>query len=321
MNSPCIYTLKVLRKIYNKCFGFPRLPRAFVENDTEKASQIIYQALTSARPCMIARFGANELSCLANCIGVTQHENRFLDYIKGLSQPWWWEPNILKNMQQLAGFFPISTVKIQQFCALMLQDIPQVDVLGSWLPDEHLFEKDLANSQKINLELLNPFFSKTPWTKALAGKKVLVVHPFARTIERQYKKRKLLFKNDLLPQFKLKTVQAVQSLAANEVGYADWFEALDSMKSQIDQHDYDICIIGCGAYGFPLAAHVKRMGKKSIHLGGSLQLLFGIRGKRWENPHYNSQYNFSQLMNEHWVRPDDGEKPTGAMQVEGGCYW
>ena len=27
--------------------------------------------------------------------------------------------------------------------------------------------------------------------------------------------------------------------------------------------------LGCGAYGFPLAAHVKRMGKKAIHMGGS----------------------------------------------------
>ena len=50
------------------------------------------------------------------------------------------------------------------------------------------------------------------------------------------------------------------------------------MKSQMDQTDYDIALIGCGAYGFPLAAHAKRMGKQAIHMGGSLQLLFGIRG-------------------------------------------
>ena len=320
MNIISIYTLKVLRKVYGKCLDIPQT-KAFGENDAEKASQIIYNVLMSPKPCMIARFGATELSCLANYIGVTQHQNRFLDYIKGLSHPWWWEPNRMNQMGKLSGFFPISTVKIQQFCALMLRDIPQVDVLGSWLPREDLFDLALSNSQKVNLELLNPYSSKTPWTKALSGKKVLVVHPFARTIERQYKKRKLLFKDDLLPQFELKTVQAVMSFAGNKVDYADWFEALEAMKAQIDQHDYDICLIGCGAYGFPLAAHVKRMGKKGFHLGGSLQLLFGIRGKRWENPNYSSQYHYAQLINEHWVRPDDAEKPAGAMQVEGGCYW
>jgi hypothetical protein len=169
--------------------------------------------------------------------------------------------------------------------------------------------------------LLNPYFSKIPWTKALKGKKVLVVHPFANTIERQYQKRQLLFKDDLLPQFQLSTVKAVQSIAGIQTEFADWFEALDYMKSEIDKHDYDICLIGCGAYGFPLAAHVKRRGKKSVHLGGSLQLLFGIRGKRWENENYNNQYNYARLMNEHWVKPSDEETPQSAVKVEGACYW
>jgi hypothetical protein len=93
------------------------------------------------------------------------------------------------------------------------------------------------------------------------------------------------------------------------------------MKNEIDKTNYDICLIGCGAYGFPLAAHVKRSGKKAVHLGGSLQLLFGIRGKRWENPNYHTQYNYAKLMNEHWVKPGEEEKPKNVNQVEDSCYW
>ena len=93
------------------------------------------------------------------------------------------------------------------------------------------------------------------------------------------------------------------------------------MKAQMDRIDYDICLIGCGAYGFPLAAHAKRMGKKGFHLGGSLQLLFGIRGKRWENPDYNPDYNYAALMNEHWVKPSEEERPVAAKKVEDACYW
>jgi hypothetical protein len=93
------------------------------------------------------------------------------------------------------------------------------------------------------------------------------------------------------------------------------------MKAQMDQVDYDICLIGCGAYGFPLAAHAKRMGNVGFHLGGSLQLLFGIRGKRWENPDYNPVYNYAALMNEHWVKPAEEERPVAANKVEGACYW
>jgi hypothetical protein len=321
LNTFSITVLKVIRKIYAKCAGLKPFAMHECEQDADIAAEFIYDALVADKPCMIARFGSTELSCLANYIGVTQQKNRFAEYIKGESEPWWWEPKIIKQMQQWSGFFPARADKIEQFCELMIQDIPGVDVLGSWLADERLFAQALQHCKRVNFELLNPYFSKMFWTKALAGKKVLVVHPFARTIEQQYKKRELLFKDDLLPQFELMTVQAVQSIAGNPTEFADWFAALDAMKAQIDKHDYDICLIGCGAYGFPLAAHAKRMGKKGFQLGGSLQLLFGISGKRWANPNYNSQYNYAELMNEHWVTPADSEKPTGAAHVEGACYW
>ena len=45
----------------------------------------------------------------------------------------------------------------------------------------------------------------------------------------------------------------------------------------MNKTDYDICLIDCGAYKFPLAAHAKRQGKKAIHLDGSLQLLSKIK--------------------------------------------
>ena len=316
-----IYALKTLRKIYLTLPGVKPETKPTCEQDSENAAELIYNALISYEPCMIARFGSTEMTCLCNYIGIKYQKNRVFDYIKGVTKPWWWEQSIINQMQQWSGFFPVSVDKIEQFCDLMIQDIPEVNILGSWLPDELLFQQELVNCQKINFELLNPYFSETPWTKALAGKKVLVVHPFARTIEKQYKKRELLFKDDLLPQFELKTIQAVQSIAGNPTEFSDWFEALDFMKTEIDKQDYDICLIGCGAYGFPLAAHVKRMGKKGFQLGGSLQLLFGISGKRWENTSYNSKYNYAQLINEYWVKPNEEDTPAGANKVEGACYW
>ena len=93
------------------------------------------------------------------------------------------------------------------------------------------------------------------------------------------------------------------------------------MENEVDKHDFDIALIGCGAYGFPLAAYVKRKGKKAVHFGGSLQLLFGIRGNRWENPNYNPIYNYANLMNEYWVKPGSVEKPQNAEKVENACYW
>ena len=95
-------------------------------------------------------------------------------------------------------------------------------------------------------------------------------------------------------------------------------ELINKVKLQCcgikEKHDFDICLLGCGAYGFPLAAHVKRLGKKAVHIGGALQLLFGIKGRRWDR-------EFSSIYNDAWVRPEENEKPRNANSVEGGCYW
>jgi hypothetical protein len=297
------------------------------DNDPDSASQTIYDALMTHQPCMIARFGAFELATLVNYMGVKGGRKNIINYIKGKELDWWWNESLINAMHTNAGFFQPTTTKIEQFCELMLADIPQIDILGSWLPTENLFEKELGEHQKVHLRLLEPFWSNKPWTKALEGKKVLVVHPFAETIEHQYQQRENLFENKLLPEFELKTIKAIQSIAGEKTDFADWFEALDFMKSEIDKVEYDICLIGAGAYGLALAAHVKRQGKKGFHIGGALQLLFGIKGKRWEDPNYGVKVwgipyaSYSSLINEYWVRPNENARPKGASNVEGACYW
>lgn len=320
MNRIILFILKALRKIYMRIAKInPSLPQC--ENNPNIVSQLIYSKLISDKPCMIARFGSTELSALVNYLGVNSSTHSYLKYIQGKQPEWWWNKNIMNQMQQWSGFFPPTPENMQKFGELMIKDIPMVDILGSWIPQEKLFKEELKQVISVNLELLNPYWSNTPWTKALAGKKILVIHPFAETIKRQYARRKLLFKNpDILPPFELKTIKAVQSLGGTN-RFKNWFDALQWMKNEMDKTDYDICLIGCGAYGFPLAAHAKRQGKKAVHIGGSLQLLFGIRGARWENPHYNETYNYATLMNEYWVKPDENEKPKNAQQVEGACYW
>lgn len=321
MNKITILTMKVLRKLYFLSLKDGVLPKLESDQNPDSVAKTLYDVLSSDEPCMIARFGSTELSCLRNYIGIQNHKNEFFGYVKGTSQQWWWEPKILNQMQQWSGFFPPTEEKIEQFCQLMINDISLVDVLGSWLQEERLFEKELKLAKKVSLLYFDPFWAETPWTMALEGKKVLIVHPFAQTIEQQYKKRKYLFEKNILPEFELKTIKAVQSIAGQSTPFSDWFQALEFMKGEIDKTDFDICLIGAGAYGFPLSAHVKRMGKKGFHLGGSLQLLFGIRGKRWERQDYHEIHNYPKLINDYWVRPGEDEKPSNAEIVEDACYW
>ena len=330
MNQAFVLFLKICRKLYAKTFGGYQLPLLQREEDPDKASEMIYNLLMADKPCMIARFGAFELATLVNYLGVKDSNHSIIKFIKGEQPEWWWNERLIKYMNTNAGFFPPTHQAITQFCDLMMQDMKELNLLGCWVKNEAWFTKELKHIQRVHLRLLEPFWADKPWTRCLKNKKIVVVHPFAKDILSQYtNNRTLLFSNpDTLPEFaSLRTVKAVQSLGGENNGFKDWFDALKWMEDEIDKEDYDICLIGCGAYGFPLAAHVKRQGKKAVHLGGALQLLFGIRGKRWENPSYGVREwgipygSYSSLMNKYWVRPGEGGRPKNANQVEGGCYW
>jgi len=327
MNAFAIIILKTLRKLYLKTFYVKTIGMPECDQNADSSSQKIYEALMADKPCMIARFGSNELLCLTSYLGVKRNDRNIISYITGKSEEWWWNTTNLDNMHMVAGFFPPSLDKFEKYCQLMIMDIPLLDILGSWLEMENNIENKLIGVKKVHIRLLEPFWSKNPWTKALEGKKILLVHPFEKEIYSQYKKKDLLFKENILPDFNLNIVKAIVSHGNEKTNFNDWFEALEYMKSEIDKQDYDICLIGAGAYGFHLAAHVKRRGKKAVHLGGALQLLFGIRGKRWEDPNYGvkewgiPKNLYASLCNEHWVRPDENKRPKGAKKVEGGCYW
>jgi len=86
------------------------------------------------------------------------------------------------------------------------------------------------------------------------------------------------------------------------------------MKREIDKKDFDIALIGCGAYGLPLAAYIKSKGKQAIHIGGSLQLLFGIMGERWKS-------DKTLKVNNYWTKPFKEDFIKKGSQIEKGCYW
>ena len=326
MNELSIFTLKALRKLYTKTFGGYQLPPLQREEDPDKASDMIYNLLMQDKPCMIARFGAFELATLVNYLGVQNKKHSIWKFIKNEQPEWWWNKELMNYMQSNAGFFPATPENLQRFGKLMIEDMKEIDLLGSWIKNEYYIQKETKNASKIAILCLEPFWSKQPWSRILKEEKVLVIHPFAETIRLQYNKREKLFSSpEILPQFELHIIKAVQSLGGNDQ-FKDWFEALEWMKNEMDKIDYNICLIGCGAYGFHLAAHAKRKGKKAIHLGGALQLLFGIKGKRWEDPNYGIKSlkrkgAYLDLMNEYWCYPLNKETPSSAKNVENSCYW
>ena len=329
MNKIIEYLLKGSRKLYNWLLNSNR-NYSVGENNPDVASEMIFNLLSKDRPCMIARFGANEMTCVANYVGVSTEQKSIIDYIRGRQHQWWWNSNMVNQMKNNAGFFPPTENNLSKFSRMMLEDANEVDILGSWLADEDEIMKHNDHFRKISLLALEPYWAKEPWSRVLEGKRIVVVHPFKDDIIHQYRKREKLFKDKrVLPQFaSLRVVKAVQSKGGNnDQGFISWFEALEWMKREMDTEPYDIALIGCGAYGFPLAAHAKRTGHKSVHLGGALQLMFGIKGRRWEIPLYGYDFtgrlnSYKDFFNDDWIYPNQDTIPLDVvLEEDNGSYW
>lgn len=285
----------------------PKFPKKQIMN-IEQAQEEIKRIIEAGKPAMVARFGGNEASCTAEAIGIRL----------GVKKEF--TGKLLQSMHMNAGVFPYGHDMCMRFGQISEEAAKQVDLLAWWRSpmQDYLVKHVCRPDMKMTLlEELEPYYSNNPWTEALKGKKVLVIHPFKSTIEAQYQKRELLFEDPrILPEFELHVLQAVQTIAGEkDERFEDWEAALSYMHQEAMKIDFDVAIIGCGAYGMPLAAKIKESGKIAIHLGGATQLLFGIRGARWDH------YLVSRFFNEHWTRPAESEKPKSAAKVEGACYW
>jgi hypothetical protein len=285
------------------------------------AYETFTEKINAGSPLMIARFGSTEMTCIVAYIlshSKKSYLKKSFDFITGETPAFWFGYKNRTEICNNSGFFPDDKELVSRFSQTILEYAKDIDVLLTWLNGEkYIFPFLKKNCIILSLWDIEPFFQEKPWTMHLEGKKVLVIHPYAKSITSQYPKRHQIFPDkQVLPDMELKTYRSVQSIANNKIPFKDWFEALHFMNSEIEKIDFDIALIGAGAYGMPMAAHIKRMGKQAIHIGGSLQLYFGIIGARWEKiPH------FKAILNEHWVRPLPEEHPDDFKKVEGGVYW
>ena len=313
------YFNKILRrhgilKYFHREPVMPRYAHKWVMTKRQ-TNDYIYDLIQQNKPFMVCRFGNTELQTVVGnlrvkIMGHSAEADAYLDK---------WFTRLGKD----SGFFPVEEKYLDQFTQCILDAYQQADLLAMW----HLNMEDFViDEYKPQVDItylfrLEPWLAECrPWSAALRGKKVLVIHPFEDTIQSQYKKRELLFPGtEILPAFELKTKKAVQTLCGErDERFDTWFEALEYMYKEALKIDFDVAIIGCGAYGMPLAAKLKQAGKQTIHLGGATQLLFGIKGRRWEE---NYPSKIARCFNDAWVYPLDSEKPKNGGTVEQGCYW
>lgn len=263
-----------------------------------EGNDLIYRKILANEPTAIGKIGTTELSCLRI------YKGYFRD--KSYSSPW----DIMRSPggRYYGGIYPDTPEIFEQFSKIYIESLKTLDMVGAWYnKDESKIINEYCNSAIVidSMRFIEPYYFSNPWSKGLRDKVVLVIHPFEESILYQYDNRKLLWENPgILPDFTLKILKVPQNAGVQKPLFENWVLTLQYLKDRVDNINFDVAIIGCGAWSIPLVSHIKEMGKIGIHMGGATQILFGIKGGRWL-----SLPSVSKFFNEHWINVLESDLP------------
>ena len=292
-----------------------------IEKGAEEIRKCIEEALAKKEGALIGRNGTIELETL-------------LFRLFGSAPNQQYPASIAKRMELHAGIWPASKNSIDRWVFMMLEAIRNTDVLvAGWyeplkIHEEKLLQQTNTLAPRIPLRSLEPYYvsPEERWTTLLAGQRVAVVSSFTKSMSEQLENRELIWPvapDSLLPanvEWVFFQTGYAPSLAMGVAGWPSdiisWDVAVNSIVKKVVSSQASIALIGCGGLGMLIGSELKKQGIVAIVLGGATQVLFGIKGKRWE-----THSVISHFWNDAWVWPKPTETPRGASLIEGSCYW
>jgi hypothetical protein len=150
----------------------------------------------------------------------------------------------------------------------------------------------------------------------IKDKKVLVISSFDGLIKKQYENGNVYKIYDKFPKIKSLDTLKFPYCFLNNGPDKNYFETLDKIYEEIKKKDFDVVLLGCGAYGHMLTHKIHaELNKEAIYVGGYIQTLFGIKNTR------NDEHK-DLITNKYWITQiPNNYKPSNYKLIENGCYW
>ena len=323
-----------------------RLSRKCNEEGYKFIYDSIAKSILKSKVIMIGKIGANELLVIYQTIGILQ--NQIQNY----------SPDIFREGIQGAGIYPCNKEGFIIFAKTYLESIKSMNIMASWNDnllqvEEHIWNNYIVNSKKLDSDIdtnenntievlglvdlcsLESFYTEPKywWQNLYENKTILVITPFAKSIQTQLdvSKRDKVWKGKWngfwSKNINFKFIKFPHPyLISSDEDKAKFPVNLDLLMKQhyknIDEiGDFDIALIGAGAYSILLCDYIKRVKcKTAFHLGGGLQMMFGVYGHRWE-PSFNKSPFLKEYINDDWIRPLPEEIPPMYKAQENGAYF
>lgn len=236
--------------------------------------------------------------------------------------------NELRELENNAGIYIKNNDSLAEYTKRLINAYDNCTIIAEWEQDGKVFShtgvgqeyitKRTPKIPKIDARSLEPYYFKDNWMTELKNKKILIIHPFSKTFQKQVSNLKNIFPNmNWFEDCKFIFVNPPLTLAGNHEN-KDWQEHLyPFLESLREINNFDLALVAAGGYGMLISDYIfKDLGKSVMYIGGALQLFFGVIGKRW----FDNQ-EIMKLVNDEWVRPDKNDKPNNFTRVEKGCYW
>lgn len=285
-------------------------------NAIERDNRYIKRWIESNQPFFIGRIAGIELQV---CYSLHTKELTSLQFQ-------------LQELENNAGIKITNNESLQEYVDKLVKSYESCSCIAEWDRSGKVYEitgrsqewigKITPHIPKINAISLEPYYvsNSISWMSSLQNKKILIIHPFIHTFQKQLEKIKV---NELFPNhtwFKDCTFQFIKppiTLAGNHEN-KDWRDHYYHFVEEVKRvEDFDIALVAAGGYGMLISDMIYReMNKSVIYIGGALQLFFGVIGKRWF-----TNKEIMKLVNDEWIRPIKEDKPDNFVRVEKGCYW
>lgn len=238
----------------------------------------------------------------------------------------------LAELENNAGIRTSTSESLSQYVKELVISYKACTIIAEWPQTGRVFSltgsgqiliaEITPDIPKISALALEPYYfdDTTSWMSALNGKRLLIIHPFAKTLQKQITQFNKLFPDRLwFKDCEFQFIQPPITLAGNHEGldWQDHYNSFISSPSFRELKDFDIALVAAGGYGMLISNHIYTSLNRSVmYIGGALQLFFGVIGKRWFN-----NKNILKLTNDDWIRPLKDDKPLNFTRVERGCYW
>lgn len=169
-----------------------------------------------------------------------------------------------------------------------------------------------------------PYRADDCYLPSLCGRRVLIVTSPANLLAQRATAETFtgVWRNTGCPWFAPASVEALAfpslfDSATRETSPSS-VDLLRGICEDMSSRAFDVALIAAGSLGIPLAHHVKALGRVGISLGGHLQVLFGVQGKRWRD---DEQWQ-RDYVNETWIDMPENERiRVKGWVADGGAYW